>query len=62
MYSLDMMCYKPSTEARKQINIIHYVPSEHWYLLPFSITVRDGRPVSRCRQGKADASNALEMQ
>ena len=40
------------------------MPSENWYLLPFSITVCDHCPVSRCRQGKADASNdrALEMQ
>lgn len=40
------------------------MPSESQHLLPFSVTVCDSHLVSRCRQGKADASNdrALVMQ
>lgn len=40
------------------------MPSENQYLLPFSVTVCDSHLVSRCGQGKADASNdrALVMQ
>lgn len=38
------------------MNIIHYVSSKNWNLLPFITTICNSCPVSSCRQRKTDAS------
>lgn len=38
------------------MNIIHYVSSKNWDLLPFITTICNSCPVSSCRQRKTDAS------
>lgn len=48
---------QPNNWGRRQKNIIHYVPSENWDLLPYITTLGYSCPVSSWRQRKTDASH-----